>query len=80
MMDLQDSIGLTYMFITHDLSVVKHISDEIAVMYLGQCVGGYPVRNCLSIRCILIHRHCFLQFRFGSVDAWKTETDIKGRG
>lgn len=38
MMDLQDSIGLTYMFITHDLSVVKHISDEIAVMYLGQCV------------------------------------------
>ena len=38
MMDLQDQIGLTYMFITHDLSVVKHISSEIAVMYLGQCV------------------------------------------
>lgn len=38
MMDLQDSMGLTYMFITHDLSVVKHISDNIAVMYLGQCV------------------------------------------
>lgn len=38
MMDLQDNMGLTYMFITHDLSVVKHISDEIAVMYLGQCV------------------------------------------
>ncbi|MDR1508620.1 MAG: ATP-binding cassette domain-containing protein [Synergistaceae bacterium] len=38
MMDLQDSMGLTYMFITHDLSVVKHISDEIVVMYLGQCV------------------------------------------
>ena len=38
MMDLQDDIGLTYMFITHDLSVVKHISDEIVVMYLGQCV------------------------------------------
>lgn len=38
MMDLQDSMGLTYLFITHDLSVVKHISDEIAVMYLGQCV------------------------------------------
>lgn len=38
MMDLQDRMGLTYMFITHNLSVVKHISNEIAVMYLGKCV------------------------------------------
>ncbi len=38
LMDIQDNMGLTYMFITHDLSVVKHISDEIIVMYLGQCV------------------------------------------
>lgn len=38
MMDLQDERGFSYMFITHDLSVVKHISDEIMVMYLGQCV------------------------------------------
>jgi len=38
LMDLQDNLGLTYMFITHDLSVVKHISDEIMVMYLGHCV------------------------------------------
>lgn len=36
--DLQADRGLTYMFITHDMSVVKHISDEIAVMYLGQMI------------------------------------------
>ena len=38
MQDLQEQLGLTYIFITHDLSVVKHISDEIMVMYLGQVV------------------------------------------
>jgi len=38
LMDLQDELKLTYLFITHNLSVVKHISDYIAVMYLGKCV------------------------------------------
>ena len=42
MMDLQDQLGLTYIFITHNLSVVKHISDYIAVMYLGQMVEKTP--------------------------------------
>ena len=45
LMDLQQDMGLTYMFITHDLSVVKHISDEIAVMYLGQCVEKAPTKS-----------------------------------
>lgn len=38
LMDLQDSLRLTYVFITHNLAVVKHISTKIAVMYLGQCI------------------------------------------
>lgn len=42
LMDLQDELGLTYLFITHDLSVVKHIADNICVMYLGQCVEMAP--------------------------------------
>ena len=42
LMDLQDELGLAYMFVTHDLSVVKHISDNIMVMYLGRCVELAP--------------------------------------
>ncbi|QPB42933.1 peptide ABC transporter ATP-binding protein [Rodentibacter haemolyticus] len=38
MMDLQDKLGLSYVFISHDLSVVEHIADEVMVMYLGRCV------------------------------------------
>lgn len=42
LMDLQDQNKLTYMFVTHDLSVVRHISDNICVMYLGQMVETCP--------------------------------------
>lgn len=40
--DLQDQFGLTYMFITHDLAVVNHFADDIAVMYLGQIAEKAP--------------------------------------
>ena len=40
--DLQDQFGVTYLFITHDLSVVKHLSNDIMVMYLGEIVEKCP--------------------------------------
>ena len=45
MLDLQEERGLAYMFVTHDLSVVKYISDDIMVMYLGQMVEKAPSKE-----------------------------------
>ncbi|MGI6463652.1 MAG: ABC transporter ATP-binding protein [Candidatus Scatomorpha sp.] len=45
MQDLQKELGLTYMFITHDLSVVHHLSNEIIVMYLGHIVERCPTKR-----------------------------------
>ena len=43
--ELQRKKNLTYMFVTHDLSVVRHISDDICVMYLGQVVELSPAKE-----------------------------------
>ncbi len=48
--DLQDELGFTYIFITHDLSVVRHISDEICVMYLGKVVEYSPAKELFERR------------------------------
>lgn len=48
LMDLQEQTGVAYMFVTHDLSVVRHISDHICVMYLGQLVEKAPTQELFS--------------------------------
>ena len=50
MLDIQEQRKLTYIFITHDLSVVKYISDDILVMYLGQMVEKAPTKALFEAR------------------------------
>ena len=50
LLDLQEENGIAYMFVTHDLSVVKYISDDIMVMYLGQLVEKAPAKDLFEKR------------------------------
>jgi peptide/nickel transport system ATP-binding protein len=58
MKDLQRSRGLTYLFISHNLAVVRHVSDQVGVMYLGRLVELAPSTRCSTARATLTRACC----------------------
>ncbi len=59
LMRLKMELGLSLLFISHDIGVIRFISDRIGVMYLGTLVRKPVRKRCLNIRCILIQRRCW---------------------
>ena len=62
--DVQQAMGLAYVFIAHDLSVVRHLSDRVAVMYLGKIVELADRGRSTSTPCTPIRMLCCQQCRF----------------
>ena len=73
--DLQKRLGLTYLFIAHDLSMVQHISARVGVMYLGRLMEVTASANCSATRCTPTRRRCCPPYRSPIPD----ESDKKKR-
>lgn len=78
MMDLRDKYGLSYIFIAHDLAVIEHISDDIAVMYLGKIIEHTSAENLYEKP-----RHPYTQALISSIpeptiDRTKTRKTLQG--
>ena len=78
--ELQETLGLTYLFIAHDLAMVKHISDRIAVMYLGKIVEIADSNELFANPCTLIQRHSSPDPRSGSGDCQEKKANYSGGG
>jgi len=78
MLDIQESLGLTYIFITHDLSVVKYISDDILVMYLGQMVEKAPSADLFSNQLHPYTKALISAIPIPDIDYKRKRTQLKG--
>ena len=68
-MELREELDLTYLFISHDLGVVEHLSDRVAIMYLGRVVEEAPTEELFAARTIPTRRRCSPRCRASSAAA-----------
>lgn len=74
LMDLQDQLGLTYLIISHDLSVLRHISHRVAIMYLGRVVETGPTEQVFANP-----RHPYTQALLSAIPIPDPEADWHGQ-